>query len=104
MPYPDKLRKMIAEAMQELAPQMYSRLKASGELGNVVEMRAQAAQEEYDSTMELVSPADQKELHQAQNEGPFAMSQAWNRRESRIVENVLAQATEFPTEGEDRTI
>ena len=32
------------------------------------------------------------------------MTQAANRRESRIVENVLAQATEFPTEGEDRTI
>ena len=30
------------------------------------------------------------------------MTQAANRRESRIVENVPAQATEFPTEGEDR--
>lgn len=104
MPYPDKLRKMISEAMKELAPQMYSRLKKSGELEKVVEMRAQAAEEQYDEMMELVSPADQKEIHQAQKKRGLAVMQAWNRRESRIVENVLAQATEFPTEGEDRTI
>ena len=35
----------------------------------MVEMRAQAAEDQYDSEMEFMNPADQRELHEAQNEG-----------------------------------
>lgn len=101
MPYPDKLRNMIADAMNENAPEMRARLKASGELEQVVEMRAAAAQEQYDAAMELVNPADQREIEKAQSEGPMAVTQAWNARESRIVEQVLSQALEFPTEARE---
>src|SRR3990167_791559 len=98
MPFPheDRLRKMVVEAMQENAPQMYARLKAERKLMQFALMRASSASQQFREQMSLQSPEDTKRIVSAQNEGYLQTVQALNQREYRIAETVLTQALEFP--------
>ena len=105
MIFPDapRLRKMIAEAMQEKAPEMYARLKAERKLDQVVADRARAAREQYEEAVSQLGPKETKAIVGAQKAGFLQTVQEWNQRQSRLAEEVLAQALEFPAEQQEAT-
>ena len=98
MLHPPQLKKMVIEFLKAERPETYHRLKLSGELEEVAEMRAQAATEQYESLTAEMSPEDSKEMARMAKESPMGNSQFMTRRENQIVESVLAQMLDFPAD------
>lgn len=89
------LRQMIETAMQDRSPQMYARLKASGELLAAVQERADAAQESY---LAALSEQPKAEVMRRQLQSPMDQMAERTMQQKAAAETALAQALEFPSE------
>ena len=98
MPSKPKLVGMIKEFLKSERPQTYRQLLTSKELDEVAESRAEAAQEEFHSLMDL-STDDVRKMNEAERQTQgIGQTQFLAMRESQAVESVLAQMLEFPPE------
>lgn len=86
---------MIELAMQEKAPQMYSRLKASGMLEREISDRAQVAKDSY---LEAISMEKKEDALARQKLPPLEQIGLRDRQKRAAAEVALDQATEFPSE------
>ncbi len=100
-----QLEKMVVEFLESERPEMFSRLTQSGELEALAKSRASAAMESYRDQMDL-STEETRAMNKAEKESPaLGQPQYLAMRESRIVESVLTQMLELPSEAtEDETM
>ena len=97
--FPNKhdLQDMIAQAMEAKAPALYRRLQKNGTLVEVVVERADAALQSYQDATNLMPAAEQTRI---QNLPYLEGVQALQQRSKAATEVAIAQAIEFPREGE----
>ena len=107
MPFLSQLETMVKEFLESERPETYRRMKAAGELDDVAKMRAKAADESFMDRNGEISDRELKEIALLRKTDPLARIRYMAMRESRIVEVVLSQMLDFPSEGteqEDETI
>ena len=92
-----ELQQMIEEAMQELAPSMYERLKADGTLQQVVAEREDAARQSYLDVVSLMPASEQSRIQELPYLEQVAALEARSRA---AAETAIEQALEFPSEVE----
>jgi len=87
---------MIGQALKDSRPATHARLVKSGSLGQYVEMRAKAAEQQHQHAMEWIPEEEFRKRNQMQRESSVFGPMQWaTQRESAIVESALAQALEF---------
>lgn len=97
LPLYKNLCKMIELAMKEKAPQMYARLKASGELSKEIHRRAEEATNAY---YEMVMMEPKEKVLERQKKSPMDQIAERTMQKKVAAEIALSQALEFPTENE----
>lgn len=97
LPMDETLLDMIDQAMKDKAPQIYRRLKVSGDLQVEIERRARGARESYLAALEIQSKGD---VLAAQNLPPLEQVAERTMARRAAAETALAAATEFPSESE----
>ena len=97
--FPNKhdLQEMIAQAMEAKAPALYRRLRTDGTLAQVVAEREDAARQSFHDANSLMPAAEQTRI---QNLPYLEGVQALHQRSKAAAEVAIAQAIEFPREGE----
>lgn len=89
LPHRPQLERMIAQAMKDLAPELYRELRKEGALVSAIRERADAAEEIYEIEM-----SGRYEILQ-KNDDFLATVQALTALRSRASEAAIAMATEF---------
>ena len=98
MPFLNQLETMVKEFLETERPETYRRMKAAGELVAVATMRAEAAREAYETQMAEMPEAEVAEMNRQLKTDPLASVRYMTQRQSRIVEESLAQMLDFPSE------
>lgn len=98
MPFLPQLETMVKEFLETERPETYRRMKAAGELDAVATMRAEAAMEAYETQMAEMPEAEVAEMNRQLKTDPLASVRYMTQRQSRIVEESLAQMLDFPSE------
>ena len=103
MPFLPQLETMVKEFLETERPETYHRLKAAGELDAVATMRAEAAREAYETQMAEMPETEVAEMNRQLKTDPLASVRYMTHRQSRIVEESLAQLLDFPSEDSAET-
>ena len=98
MPFLPQLETMVKEFLETERPETYHRLKASGELDAVATMRAEAAREAYETQLAEMPETEVAAMNRQLKTDPLASVRHMTQRQNRIVEDVLAQLLDFPSE------
>ena len=98
MPFLPQLETMVKEFLQSERPMMYRRMLAAEELDAVATMRAEAAREAYETQMAERPETEFAEMNRQLKTDPLASVRYMTQRQNRIVEDVLAQMLDFPSE------
>ena len=98
MPFLPQLETMVKEFLETERPETYRRMKAAGELDAVATMRAEAAREAYETQMAEMPETEVAEMNRQLKTDPLASVRYMTQRQSRIVEESLAQLLDFPSE------
>ena len=98
MPFLPQLETMVKEFLQSERPMTYRQMLATGELDAVATMRAEAAREAYETQMAEITETEVGEMNRQLKTDPLASIRYMTQRQNRIVEDVLAQLLDFPSE------
>ena len=98
MPFLPQLETMVKEFLETERPETYRQMKAAGELDAVATMRAEAAREAYETQMAEMPETDVAAMNRQLKTDPLASVRHMTQRQNRIVEDVLAQLLDFPSE------
>ena len=95
IPSTRQLTQQVKQAMQMLAPDLYRRLEASGELEAYAEQKAETMLEEYSQEF---GPLWLESISEKANLGVMEGIQAADSAQRQIWEKVVANHLEFPEE------
>ena len=98
MLFPIQLEKMVKVFLESERPEAYRLMKSAGELDEVAKMRAEAAYQSYLDQKGEISEDEVREMIQQRKTDPLASIRYMAMRESRIVESVIEQMLDFPSE------